>query len=196
LSELTAAADTGWGRGLRALGRALLDEAVDTERSYRESIEEFEQSAMLPYRARMHLLFGEWLRSEGRRQESRTQLRIADELLSRNGYKGSPPGRRVSSACRVIRADGDTPASTMSSRRRSSTWRIWRRPDSATAKSPSECTCRTARWHHTCIAFIASSGSPRATNSISFSKGRVALGARWRSMDPHALVRCSATSVT
>jgi DNA-binding CsgD family transcriptional regulator len=88
LSELTAAADTGWGRGLRALSQALLDEAVDTERSYRESIEEFEKSAMLPYRARVHLLFGEWLRREGRRRESRTQIRIADDLLSRNGYTG------------------------------------------------------------------------------------------------------------
>ncbi|HEY6886997.1 MAG TPA: LuxR C-terminal-related transcriptional regulator, partial [Solirubrobacter sp.] len=88
MAELTAAADTGWGRGLRALGRALLDDTADTERAYRESIEAFEQSAMLPRRARVHLLFGEWLRLQGRRQESRKQLRIAYDLLSRAGHKG------------------------------------------------------------------------------------------------------------
>jgi DNA-binding CsgD family transcriptional regulator len=88
IAELTAAADTGWGRGLRALGRALLEDAADPERCFREGIEQFERSAMLPYWARMHLLFGEWLRREGRRQESRTHLRIAYDLLATKGYNG------------------------------------------------------------------------------------------------------------
>jgi DNA-binding CsgD family transcriptional regulator len=88
MAELTSAADTGWGRGLRALSRALLDEAAEPEQAYRESIEEFERSAMTPYCARVHLLFGEWLRREGRRQESREELRTAYDLLSRHGYTG------------------------------------------------------------------------------------------------------------
>src|SRR5262249_6253287 len=36
----------------------------------------------LPYLARVHLLFGEWLRRQGRRREGRRHLRLAFELFS------------------------------------------------------------------------------------------------------------------
>ena len=82
LSTLTGAAHTGWTRGLRAIARALLDDTVDAESSYRESIAEFATTPLLPYLARVHLLFGEWLRRTGQRHESRSHLRIAFNLLS------------------------------------------------------------------------------------------------------------------
>jgi DNA-binding CsgD family transcriptional regulator len=82
LATLTSAAHTGWGRGLRAVSRALLDDTVDSDSSYRESVAEFAAPSMRSYLARVHLLFGEWLRREGRRQESREQLRTAYDLLT------------------------------------------------------------------------------------------------------------------
>ena len=82
LATLTGAVHTGWGRGLRAVSRALLDDTVDPEPFYRESVAEFAKTNMLSYLARVHLLFGEWLRREGRRREARSQLRTAYDLLS------------------------------------------------------------------------------------------------------------------
>ena len=81
LTTLTAAAHTGWGRGLRAVSRALLDKTADSESSYLESVTEFAKTSMRSYLARVHLLFGEWLRREGRRREARWQLRVAYDLL-------------------------------------------------------------------------------------------------------------------
>jgi DNA-binding CsgD family transcriptional regulator len=85
LATLTSAAHTGWGRGLRAVCRALLDDTVDPEASFRESVAEFAMTRMRSFLARVHLLFGEWLRREGRRQEGRQQLRTAYDLLSDMG---------------------------------------------------------------------------------------------------------------
>ena len=82
LETLTGAAHTGWGRGLRAVSRALLDETADSESSYLEGVAEFAKTKMRPYLARAHLLFGEWLRRQGRRREARWQLRAAYDLLS------------------------------------------------------------------------------------------------------------------
>jgi DNA-binding CsgD family transcriptional regulator len=82
LATLTSAAHTGWGRGVRALSRALLDDTADPEPSYRESLAEFAKTGMRSFLARVHLLFGEWLRREGRRQESRSHLRTAYDMLS------------------------------------------------------------------------------------------------------------------
>jgi DNA-binding CsgD family transcriptional regulator len=82
LATLTGAAQTGWGRGLRAISIALLDDTADAESSYRESVAEFAKTGMRSYLARVYLLFGEWLRREGRHQEGRGHLRTAYELLS------------------------------------------------------------------------------------------------------------------
>ena len=85
LDTITAAADTAWARALRALSRALLDDSVDPEPLYRESVAEFTATGQIPCSARAQLLFGEWLRRAGRRQESRIQLRSASQLLSSSG---------------------------------------------------------------------------------------------------------------
>jgi DNA-binding CsgD family transcriptional regulator len=85
LTTLTEAAHTGWGRGLRAVSRALLDDTADSESSYLEGVTEFGKTGMRSFLARVHLLFGEWLRREGRRREARWQLRAAYDLLSKIG---------------------------------------------------------------------------------------------------------------
>ena len=82
LATLTGAAQTGWGRGLRAISIALLDDTADAESSYRgerRRVRE-DRNAVLPCACVPP--FGEWLRREGRHQEGRGHLRTAYELLS------------------------------------------------------------------------------------------------------------------
>jgi hypothetical protein len=51
------------------------------EEHYREAVERIGRSRMSAYLARTHLVFGEWLRREGRRQAARQQLRTAHDML-------------------------------------------------------------------------------------------------------------------
>jgi DNA-binding CsgD family transcriptional regulator len=82
LAALTASAQTGWGRGLRALGEALVGEADDHESRFREAITEYARTRMRPYLGRTHLLYGEWLYSQGRPHDGQHQMRLAYDILS------------------------------------------------------------------------------------------------------------------
>ncbi|RDG38775.1 AAA family ATPase [Streptomyces corynorhini] len=84
LTERTAASGTSSGLGIAAYARGLV---TGVEDHYREAIEYLEESPMVPYRARAHLLYGEWLRREGRRRDCRPHLRTAHELLSGAGVE-------------------------------------------------------------------------------------------------------------
>lgn len=85
LTERAEAAATPWSLGVAASARALVSGSED---HYRESLDHLAKSSMLPSRARAHLLYGEWLRRQGRRRESRDQLRIAHKSLSAIGMTG------------------------------------------------------------------------------------------------------------
>lgn len=84
LTERTEASATETGLGIAAYARGLV---TGVEDHYREAVEHLEDSPLLPYRARAHLLYGEWLRREGRRRDSRRHLRTAHELLSDAGIE-------------------------------------------------------------------------------------------------------------
>jgi DNA-binding CsgD family transcriptional regulator len=77
LSERTQVTRTDWVLGIEARVRALLSDADAAEREYRESIACLGRTRLRPELARSHLLYGEWLRREGRRVDAREQLRTA-----------------------------------------------------------------------------------------------------------------------
>src|SRR5690606_4931607 len=80
-----SASGTQWALGMAARSRALTSTGPGAEDHYREAIERLGNCRMATHLARAHLVYGEWLRREGRRQDAREQLRTAHELLSDMG---------------------------------------------------------------------------------------------------------------
>ena len=71
--------------GIEARCRALLSDGPDADDLYREAIDRLGLTRLRPELARAHLLYGEWLRREGRRVEAREQLRTAHDMLAAIG---------------------------------------------------------------------------------------------------------------
>jgi DNA-binding CsgD family transcriptional regulator len=67
--------------GIEARCRALLSEGATATKLYREAIDRLRRTRLRPELARAHLVFGEWLRREGKRVEAREQLRTAHEMF-------------------------------------------------------------------------------------------------------------------
>lgn len=81
LAETTQPAGTDWGLGTEARSRALLSDGEDADRLYREAVDRFGRTGLRPELARAHLLYGEWLRRDGRRSDAREQLRTAHQMF-------------------------------------------------------------------------------------------------------------------
>jgi len=88
LSEATSAAGTDWALGIQARSRALLSGAEHAERLHLEAIERLGRTRIRAELARAHLLYGEWLRRQGRRRDAREQLRTAYQTLNTMGMAG------------------------------------------------------------------------------------------------------------
>ena len=88
LSERTQVTRTDWVLGIEARVRALLSEADTAEREYGESIARLGRTRLRVELARGHLLYGEWLRREGRRVDAREQLRTAYDRFGAIGADG------------------------------------------------------------------------------------------------------------
>jgi ATP/maltotriose-dependent transcriptional regulator MalT len=85
LTATTEPCDTDFARGIEARCRALLSDGATAEELYREAVERLGRTRLLPDVARAHLLYGEWLRREGRRVDAREQLRRAHDMLTAIG---------------------------------------------------------------------------------------------------------------
>jgi DNA-binding CsgD family transcriptional regulator len=103
LSERSQVTRTAWLLGIEARVRALLSDGEVADGCYRESVERLGRTRVRAELARSHLLYGEWLRRQGRRMDAREQLRIACDMLDAMGMAGFA-GR----ARRELRATGET----------------------------------------------------------------------------------------
>jgi len=102
LAKTTQASGTEWALGIQARSAALLS-TNDAEGLYREAIERLRRTRIRAELARTHLLYGEWLRREGRRLDARVQLRTAHEMLAAMGAEGF-----AERAARDLAATGET----------------------------------------------------------------------------------------
>jgi DNA-binding CsgD family transcriptional regulator len=104
LESRASASGTEWALGMAARSRALMSTGPRAEAHYREAIERLGNCRMAGHLARAHLIYGEWLRREGRRQDARAQLRTAHRQLSDMGAQAY-----AERAARELRATGEHP---------------------------------------------------------------------------------------
>jgi DNA-binding CsgD family transcriptional regulator len=103
LEERTLAAGTDWALGVLARSRALLSEGEAADALFREAIERLEHTRIRVELGRARLLYGEWLRREGRRMDARDQLRTAHGMFSQFGAEAFAERAR-----RELLATGET----------------------------------------------------------------------------------------
>jgi DNA-binding CsgD family transcriptional regulator len=104
LVEWTRVGGADWGRGIEARCRAQLADGQAAEDLYQESIGRYSGTRLLrPSMARIRLLYGEWLRREGRRLDAREQLRTAHHLFEAIGMEAFAERAR-----RELLATGET----------------------------------------------------------------------------------------
>ena len=87
LVATTQPAGTGFALGIEARCRALLVDGDAAEEAYREAVWQLDRAGIRTELARAHLLFGEWLRCEGRLREARDRLQAAEELFAEIGME-------------------------------------------------------------------------------------------------------------
>ena len=85
LAEITQLCGNDSALGIEARCRALLSHGAAADELYREAIDRLGRTGLRPELARAHLLYGEWLRREGRRVHAREQLRTAHDMLAAIG---------------------------------------------------------------------------------------------------------------
>jgi DNA-binding CsgD family transcriptional regulator len=103
MSERARATPTRLALGIESRLQALASPDGCADAHYRASLEHLRQTAVAVELARSHLLYGEWLRREGRRADAREQLRTAYEMVSAMGLDGFAERAR-----RELAATGET----------------------------------------------------------------------------------------
>jgi DNA-binding CsgD family transcriptional regulator len=102
LSESTRASGTDWALGTEARSHALLANDQASEDLYREAIYRLGRSGQRVELARAHLLYGEWLRRQRRRNDGRDQLRAAYKIFVSAGARAFAERARIE-----LRATGE-----------------------------------------------------------------------------------------
>jgi DNA-binding CsgD family transcriptional regulator len=105
LAEMTQASGTDFGLGIEARCRALLTDGAAADELYQEAIGRLSRTRLRPELARAHLLYGEWLRREGRPPGAREQLRTAHGMFTAIGMEAFAERARLE----LIAAGGKAP---------------------------------------------------------------------------------------
>ena len=111
LAAITAVAGSDWALGIEARSRAVVSDGQRAQRLYLEAIERLGRTRLRPELARAHLLYGEWLRRENRRVESRAELRLAHEMFTTIGMEAFTERARIellATGEKVRRRDAET----------------------------------------------------------------------------------------
>ena len=111
LAAITAVAGNDWALGIEARSRALVSDGQTAQRLYLEAIERLGRTRLRPELGRAHLLYGEWLRRENRRVESRAELRLAHEMFTTIGMEAFTERARIellATGEKVRRRDAET----------------------------------------------------------------------------------------
>jgi DNA-binding CsgD family transcriptional regulator len=87
LAKTTQPSGTDLALGIEARCRALLSDGAAADDLYREAIRRLSRTRLRPELARAHLVYGEWLRREGRRVDAREQLHTAHDMLAAIGME-------------------------------------------------------------------------------------------------------------
>jgi DNA-binding CsgD family transcriptional regulator len=87
LAETTRPCGNDLALGIEARSRALLSDGATADDLYRDAIARLRRTQLRPELARAQLLYGEWLRRQGRRVDAREQLRTAHELFAAIGME-------------------------------------------------------------------------------------------------------------
>jgi DNA-binding NarL/FixJ family response regulator len=87
LAGTTQPCGTDVALGIQARCRALLSHGVAADTLYHEAIDRLGRTRLRPELARAQLLYGEWLRREGRRVDAREQLHAAYDLFTSIGME-------------------------------------------------------------------------------------------------------------
>ena len=103
LAETTRPPAPTWRSASRRAARALLSDGEAAEDLYREAIDRLRRTRLRPELARAQLLYGEWLRRQGRRVDAREQLRTAHDLFAAIGMEAFAERAR-----RELQATGET----------------------------------------------------------------------------------------
>jgi DNA-binding CsgD family transcriptional regulator len=103
LISTTQPSGTNFGLGVEARCRALVSQGDGAEMLYRSAIDRLVGTRMRAELARAHLLYGEWLRGEGRGTEARLQLRRAYDM-----FAGMGVGAFAERTRRELEAAGET----------------------------------------------------------------------------------------
>jgi DNA-binding CsgD family transcriptional regulator len=103
LATLTQHCETELANGVTLRSRAMVEQGGAADALYLQAIECLVRANVRPELARAHLLYGEWLRRQGRRVDGRAQLRTAHDLFVAIGMEAFAERAR-----RELMATGET----------------------------------------------------------------------------------------
>jgi len=103
LETFTAHCGTELATGVTLRSQALIEQGEATDALYQDAIECLVRANVRPELARAQLLYGEWLRRQGRRVDARAQLRAGYDMFADMGMEGFAERAR-----RELMATGET----------------------------------------------------------------------------------------